>query len=67
MSKKKSDGRRNNGKAQLKINDAKVLVRGPAALIAAVASKGAETGLTQAESWRAAATLFTSRDFDAPA
>jgi hypothetical protein len=59
-SKKKSDGRKNNGAEDRGLGEAAYLVRGPAALIDAMKKEAERSGQTISTVWRKAAELYLS-------
>lgn len=58
MTRKKRDGRRNNGRPPTPNGEAQTVVRGPAALFDAMRELAARLEVPQAEAWRMAARLM---------
>ena len=61
MKRKKRDGRANNGRLPTGLTESKVLVTGPALLMAAVEHRAKQQGLSVREAWRRAARDWLDR------
>ena len=57
---KKRDGRRNNGRPPTPNGEAQTVVRGPRALLEAMAAAAANLQIPQAEVWRRAAWAYVN-------